>query len=199
MSHSDSAQGQRWFQFSLRSALLLMFLTAGLLAWYSNGMSHYRALVAATTQLKTRGAIVEWYLRPWPQFDKVTRISLRGTQPTSDDLRILSGLTDLAWLSLARTPVTDADMAGLGSLVNLQEIDLSETQIGDEGLLMLARLPNLSIVKVGGTRVTVDGLMALHAIRPDLTMVEKATSAFDIEQASSTAQGLAPDSRSKSD
>lgn len=178
MNSSDSPSRQRWFQFSLRSTLVLMFLAAGLLAWYSNGMSRYRSIVAATTQLQNQGAIVEWYLQSWPSFDKVTRISLRGTRPTGDDLRVLSGLTDLAWLSLADTWVNDADLAGLDALVNLQELDLSGTPIGDEGLASLARLPRLSVVKVGGTRVTSEGLMKFHNLRPEVTLVVKATGAI---------------------
>jgi hypothetical protein len=178
---TDAASGQRWFQFSLRTTLILMFLAAGLFAWYANGMSRYRTLVAATTQLQRQGAMVEWYLQSWPAFDQVTRISLRGTRPTPDDLRVLSSLTDLAWLSLARTPVEDADLTGLESLVNLQELDLSETAIGDEGLAWLARLPRLGVVKVGGTQVTLDGLMRFHELRPEVVLVVKPTGASEVE------------------
>jgi len=163
-----TAPSQRWFQFSLRSGLLLMFLSAVLFAWYANGMSRYRSIVRATTQLQNRGAIVEWHLQGWPRFDEVTRISMRGTQPTAEDLTTLGSLSDLAWISLARTPLEDRDLQLLEGLVNLQELDLSETRVTDEGIQELAQLPWLSVLKVGGTGVTPAGAERLRSKLPGL-------------------------------
>jgi hypothetical protein len=163
-----------------------MVLTAGLLAWYGNGMSHFRGIVASTKHLQSRGAIVEWYLRSWPQFDQVTRISLQGTQPTAEDLRVLGGLTDLAWLSLARTPVTDDDLARLATLESLQELDLSETAISDAGLMTLARLPHLATVKVGGTKVTPKGVATFVTERPGVNVVLEVTKAHEVKEPATT-------------
>lgn len=145
-----------------------MLLTAVLFAWYANGMSRYRSIVRATDQLQQRKAIVEWHLQAWPRFDEVTRISLRGTEPTAEDLATLGKLTDLAWLSLAKTPFADRDVPMLAGLVNLQELDLSETQVTDEGIQQLAGLPWLSVLKVGGTGVTPAGAERLRSKVPGL-------------------------------
>lgn len=162
-----------WRQFGIRSILLLMLGIAILLGWYVNGMSRYAANQRATAALQQSGAQVEWYIQPFPQFDRVTRVALRNTGPTPEDFRVLAGLTDLAYLSLADTTTTDADIAGLRTLTSLQQLDLSGTQITDATLAEVAQWPALSVLKVERTQVTPAGLEQLAVRRPDITVTSE--------------------------
>jgi hypothetical protein len=112
--------------------------------------------------------------------------------PVTDDvLQSLTGLDDLAELSVAACPnVTDAGFTNLdrfprlrrlsvsrsrtigdglaaeaSKLKGLEELLLADTQLTDKGLTKLLAITNLKLLHIGGTQVTESGLKSLNAFR----------------------------------
>ncbi len=114
---------RRWFQFSLRTLLLLTAASAVLLGLWTIYVAPYRAQSRAAAALRELGA--ELTVEPadgpaWLRklvgeeyFVNVTKCELHQQAVTDTDLLHLKGLTKLQNLDLSWTQVTDAGVAEL--------------------------------------------------------------------------------------
>jgi Leucine Rich repeat len=95
-----------------------------------------------------------------------------------DQLRVLSGCTELLFLDLWRNPITDQDLVHLRSLKKLWSLNLSNTRITDAGLDVLKEMPALLRLNLANTRITdagvdvlkrMPGLLELNLYRTGVT------------------------------
>ena len=97
-------------------------------------------------------------------FDRVVSVRLLWTEITDDDLRHVSGLTNLQDLGLDNTQITDDGLRHLSGLTKLERLDLAFGQITDDGLKHLSGLTNLERLDLFGTQITDDGLRHLSGL-----------------------------------
>lgn len=169
---------RRWFQFSLRTLLILTTVIAALLAWWSYKAHQQRAAVAA---LERAGGVVKFdsslpwtggmYRSPtWPQWllnyhsrDYFASVDLVWFPPSAGDasLKQNPGLAIAGRLNLSDTQVTDAGLKELKGLPALYELALTNTRITDGGLEEIRTLTALRWLGLDNTRVTDSGLEIL--------------------------------------
>jgi hypothetical protein len=174
------APKRRWFQFSLRTLLLVMLVAClGLapIAYEQHKAIRQQAAVAAIQKL---GGRVE-YDRSLPSrsawlrvllgddsYRNATGLDLSQTQVTDADLEYVRELPQLRWLAVSETMATDAGLAHLSGLTRLQNLNLGETQVTDAGLVHLHRLLQLRVLSVQRTPVTESGVTSLQGLLPNL-------------------------------
>lgn len=100
---------------------------------------------------------------PW-----VTRVLLKETQATDDNLQHLRHLRDLESLYIwDASQVTDAGVEHLRSLKSLQSIHLSNSRITDQSMDVFAELPKLQELTLQGNQLSDQGIRKL-AVLEDL-------------------------------
>jgi Leucine-rich repeat (LRR) protein len=97
-------------------------------------------------------------------FSRVSQVFLTGSSVTDAELRPISDLKSLEYLSLDETPITDAGLVHLAALQSLTELHLEETQITDVGLLHLRRLTALETLNLNDTKISDAGLAHLDGL-----------------------------------
>jgi hypothetical protein len=180
---SDSPKPKRrWFQFSLRTLLLLTALSAVLLGMWTTYVAPYRAQRRAATALQTLGATLNERQADGPawvrtlvgekDFVKVHECWI-GFKPISDnDFRHVKALTKLQTLHLMDLDISDAGLAHLKGLTNLRTLTLYKIQVTDAGLAHLKGLTNLHLLVVANeTQVTDAGLADLKKALPNLDII----------------------------
>ncbi|MCE9543933.1 MAG: hypothetical protein K8T25_00180 [Planctomycetia bacterium] len=176
---------RRWFQFSLRTLLILTTVSAvgfAWLGWWSHKARQQRAAVAAFIQA---GGSVGYdissdrFKQPvyWPvwliqdrsidYFVSVNLVELRNAKVTDSGLEHLKGLTGLRRLDLDGTQITDNGLEHLKGLKALQTLWLNETQVTDNGLEHLRGLTTLQWLRLDGTKVTDAGVARLQKALPN--------------------------------
>ena len=165
MTDQPQKPKRRWFQFSLRTLLIVVTLIAGLLvAWrvyvepYRRQLETMKLIEELGGNYKTEPGGPAW-MRDWfgaDNFRNIVEISLYGDMDTivSDaDLAHLKGLTNLRKLVLDRCG-SDAGLAHLKGLTSLRELSLFQASVSDVGLAHLKGLTNLRTVDLSFTRVS---------------------------------------------
>ena len=177
---SSGKRRRRWFQFSLRSMLVvtLLFsvwlgilahrarqqreavwvvLNAGGMVWYDDG--EYES-ESRTINPKGSASGLDWLRTAIGEeyFREVRAVSLRDNSITDENLRNLMNFTNLEYLDLSNTRVTSADLIHLAGLTKLRNLSLEDTQVGDAGLQHLEQLEDLRELSLNGTQVTDAGL-----------------------------------------
>jgi beta-lactamase regulating signal transducer with metallopeptidase domain len=100
-----------------------------------------------------------------PQFTKLQKLTLKGTQATDEGLRHLAGMTSLREVRLLDSRlVTDAGISHLKDCRDLEVLQVLNSQIGDESLRMLRKMPNLISLNLAGTQITDKGLRYLSKL-----------------------------------
>jgi hypothetical protein len=176
----------RWYQFSLRSLLMLMLLACIAMipvAIREQQAKKQREAVDAVRKLGgsvTYDGLLATGEAPGPVwlhrllgedfFITVGGVRLDYTKVTDADLKKLDKLPQLHWLALNHTNVTDAGLENIGELAKLQTLVLSQTKITDAGLAHLGGLTQLETLFLGDTRVTDDGLERLKGF-PQLSFL----------------------------
>jgi hypothetical protein len=92
---------------------------------------------------------------------RVVRVSLRDTEATDDDLKVLAKFPDLENLDLTGTRITGAGLAHLERLKNLRSLCLWRTQADDAGLGHIKGLTKMWQLVLDETQVTDAGLVHL--------------------------------------
>ena len=174
MTMSNPPQ-RRWYQFSLRTLFVLLFLVAAFCGWRVYRARENRERVAAVEQaiaeiLKLGGGVGSKYveLRPatWLEelFDDpggpddpvgvldVSHVKLYGVEITDAGLEHLKGLTNLEVLGLDDANITDAGLRRLKGLTNLKWLYLDDTKITNAGLKHLEGLHNLRLLYLDDTK-----------------------------------------------
>ncbi|MFT5413299.1 MAG: hypothetical protein ACI9NC_006053 [Verrucomicrobiales bacterium] len=96
--------------------------------------------------------------------ENVHSLDLNRTKITDDDLKILSGMSNLRILHLQRTKITDAALPHLSGLGQLESLNLYNTKVSDAGLPELKKLTSLQKIYLWSTQVTPDGARELASV-----------------------------------
>ena len=157
----NAKRKRRWFQYRLRTLLMLMLVFGAGLGWLTHKIQWARAQRNATAAIEGLGGTVMPARRfrpdgvlPWEAVawmggalsgaDDVVQVDLRmGTKVSDAELVHLRTTTRLARLNLANTQVSDAGLVHLQGLTQLWELALDSTQVSDAGLVHLERLTEL--------------------------------------------------------
>jgi hypothetical protein len=165
----------RWYQFSLRTLLIVVTLFAVACSWfateYRRAVRRGQAFRKVEMQFYTYGGHFSppWY-SSW--FHKMAgdgecyNISFLVTNAqsyiTNDDMMLIGRFDELAQLSINfQETVTDEGLQYIESLQNLSELSLSETKITDKGLSYLMSMKVLESLDLSNTEITDSGLERL--------------------------------------
>jgi len=99
-------------------------------------------------------------------FCRVRSVHLMGTAISDQELKHLSGLTNLEQLFLSYTQISDKGLKHLSGLTNLSWLWLTNTHVSDEGLKHLSGITTLIRLYVENTKVTEDGIKKLQKKLP---------------------------------
>lgn len=95
-------------------------------------------------------------------------IYLAGTQVTDNELKRLSELPRIRFLSLNSTGIGDKGLENLKSLTDLEELQLNGTKVTNDGLRHLTGLKKLRLLTLNDTKITdaaVDHLASMTNLR----------------------------------
>ncbi len=185
----------RWYQFSLRTLLLLSLLVAVACSWFGVRLKWKKKEREAVAEIeKLRGSVnydYQWHAPsgvaaqpPGPGwlrklvgddfFASVAAIHLDGPSmggPTKEvtdaDMAHLAHFTELEQALIEGQPrVTDAGVAHLVELTQLEVLSLIGPQVSDRGLKHLSGLTNLKSLSVSGSAgITDTGLVHLGELK----------------------------------
>ncbi len=137
-------------------ALVLVVIAVGLSVWvpYQREQAAVREIRRLGGSVSTQRGGPEWLRglvgdRWMVSFGSVWYVSFEpGTSISDDELKHLSGLTKLQWLSLDGTLISDAELKHLSRLTKLKTLRLEGTQVTNEGVESLQqKLPDCIIVR----------------------------------------------------
>ena len=180
------ARKLRWFQYSLRSLMLLVLLASVGMSWFAVKMKRAREQKEAVEEIRKWGGEVHYDyefqrsgnpLQPsgppgpaWLRnlmgedlFATVVWVAF-GPYSSDADLEQLHGLTQLQTSYLGGRHVTDAGMEHLKGLPQLQTLDLDATDSTDGGVQHLKGLTQLQTLDLSSTQVTDAGLECLRGM-----------------------------------
>jgi hypothetical protein len=178
----------RWYQFSLRTLLIVVTLFAVACSWFAVKMNQARKQKKAVDAIrKVGGAIFYDYwtegqarlethpepLEPhWLQqligedfFHNVTYVHLGGEKVSDQNLEHLKVLDQVEDLILDDSHITDAGLDDIKGLKQLIRLSLVNTQVTDAGLLSLEGLEKLRFLSLSRTAITDAGLEHLKGLR----------------------------------
>ena len=142
MSTQPPKPKRRWYQFSLKTLLVVVTLFCVMAGWGSWRIQQVRSDQRILARLSEFGPVSAAY----NNWGRVEGLHLTNQRVTDAELACLKGLTDLQGLSLHSTDITDAGLEHLKGLKNLEALRLERTQVTDEGVKKLQQaLPNCSI------------------------------------------------------
>lgn len=170
---------RRWFQYSLRTLLILTTACAALFAWWSHKAQRQRAAVAAIT--KAGGSVTYEFQthglqkpRYWPAWlvhvlgvdyvASVDVVSIIGGDAANTRLESLQAFTRLKVLCLLGYKIRDDDLQHIKDLRSLEDLNLSFITIGDAELKYVRYLDSLKRLTIAGTLVTDAGLENLSGL-----------------------------------
>jgi hypothetical protein len=158
------AAHRRWFQFSMRSFILLLTAFAVVLAVLANRAREQREAVAA---IERAGGVVLYYGRAnvkyleldydqdflFHLFHTATCTTITSEELTEDICVEVARLPHLRMITL-NGPITDAGLAELTALRKFEFLELDGTQITNAGVSHLQRMKSLYLLDLGQTPVT---------------------------------------------
>jgi len=180
----------RWYQFDLRTLLVLVLAVAGLFSWL-----RWRAVEAQRDEAEGQATslighvvyefgpeptsrrgqpigILEVEVPPGSEGSRIPlladlrrcrRIVLRGTALDDAGLVFAIQPKGIERLDLTGTAVTEEGIRQLASLGSLRELVLDHTPLGDDCVEAIRRIPKLEVVSLRGTHVTAEGAGRLEA------------------------------------
>jgi hypothetical protein len=169
-------RNRRWFQFSLRTLLLVAVPVSAGMNWLVGIKRN------ADEQKATVEAIVKDYGNVWYDYQIGAGGEVLSTTevPGPAWTRTLCGNDAVAMIAAVRvgdpsrggprTKVTPILLEQLARFHNLRCLDLGGADITDDGLLRLSGLQHLRFVSVVGTQVTTAGAAEFQRALPDCTI-----------------------------
>jgi hypothetical protein len=185
---TDPNPKRRWYQFSLRTLLVLMFLAAIGMSWFAVKLHQARWQREAVEAIGKAGGRVTYGFQitedglpvrapqlPGPAwlrkllgddlFVDVVEVQAYGFRGFGDaELEHVEGLKKLRCIYLSETQVTDAGLEHLRDLTRLAVLYLEETQITDAGLERLIGLTNLKELYLDNTQITNAGMKHIEGL-----------------------------------
>jgi Leucine Rich repeat len=187
---SEPKRKRRWFQFSLRSLLIVTMICAIGSAWVARKMERKRLERAAIEAILKLGGNVEYdyqLVKPFPPsfsrtaepygpawmrrllgenfFSEVNGVFLYGANVTDDELVNLKWFTEAVCLMLEKNNITDIGLVNLKGLTRLYALSLDVTNVGDAGLENLGGMDELRYLGLKSSKVTNAGLVHLKGLR----------------------------------
>ena len=181
---------RRWYQFGLRTLLLVMLVSCFAFAWIgvrlqraSENRDRVAAVEKPVAEIEKLGVMVvkeyEQLRSPtWLEalFDDpgdeddptgvltVSDVDFFEGDATDADLEHVKSLTHLKNLNLRSTNVTDAGLEHLKWLTKLEDLRLGDTNVTDTGMEHLKGLTNLEALHIGQTNISNAGLEHLKGL-----------------------------------
>jgi Leucine rich repeat len=163
----------RWFQFRLRSLLIVLTLLAvvpgGYVVHERGEAKRQKEAVAKLKELHyvevyARSNWLHSLLVPGAPGEVVGLAIMHPRAYDSEQLAPLAELHTLIWLDLDGIPLTDEALVHLSRLHNLKRLRLDETQITDAGLAHLSGLKRIDTLNLSYTKITDAGLIHLQQL-----------------------------------
>jgi hypothetical protein len=160
---TGSKPKRRWYQFSLRTLLVLVLLASIGLSWLAVKMEWARRQRAVLSKLA--------HFEPHAEYSGQSVVRLwfqkNPNEFTDDDLSHVNKLENLQCLNLTETGISDAGLVHLNELPRLKTLFLWDTRITDAGLIRLEKLQDLEYLVLRGTQVTDEGIQKLQEALPN--------------------------------
>jgi hypothetical protein len=173
---------RRWFQFSLKTMLVVMTLVGMGLGWLAYERNEVRKGQEAIAAMEPLLAVIfdkEQPFRPrWLRpllgdnsAGEVVDVITQSNHVTDAELVHLKGLRRLELLNIAHTEVTDAGLVQLKGLTQLRRLYFDGTEVTDAGLVHLTGLTELELLELEETQVTDAGLVHLRGLKKLKTLI----------------------------
>lgn len=183
MEAEPSKRKRRWYQFRLRTLLIVMLVAAIPCAMLGRKIARKRQERAATATIAKWGGKVKYdyegnqdAIPPGPEwlrwifgndfFSDVVGVYF-PRQATPDDsglAAIEEELPQLRDLGLYKARITDDGLKHLNRLTQLESLNLDETQLTDKGMSHIKGLTKLKNLWLCGTKITDEGLVNLKGL-----------------------------------
>ena len=166
---------RRWFQFDLRSFLIVFTLVALAMAYFSSPAAQQKRAIrlieraGGTVEYEevdptsTRAALIDWF--GYERFGRVTTVSLSDVQPNRAAISSLKNFPHLRSLQLGSSDFNDDHLAMLKNMTQLESLSVSYTKIKGPGLVHLVGLPNLRDIDLDSSELNDEGLKHLGKMR----------------------------------
>jgi len=194
---STDKPNRRWYQFSMRTLLVVMLVFCVTVGWVGSRIYHAQrnservdaavwaselANEKAVAQINMIGGSVDYFFKDgntqsWLQkgFDDpgddvsiCQHVRFGGGSTSDADLAVLKRLSDVQSIEVSDTNITDAGLEHLKGLTNLVYLNIENTHITDNGLEQLKGLTNLEYLLLGDkTNVTDEGVKKLQQALPN--------------------------------
>jgi len=155
---------RRWFQFSLRTLILVVTATGTVLGVgmaYVGPAEQQRGIVQRVEGL---GGRVVYYEPPQNEWWGISQLRLRLSRDYFDRIEVVD---------LHGRPATDAEVRRLKMLSHLRLLFLDDTQTTDAGLVHLHDLKQLHCIWLRRSGVTYQGLADLRVALPTCEIIDK--------------------------
>jgi hypothetical protein len=156
-------QKRRWFQYSLRTLLAVVTVSALLLSWLVVKIEEYNRRQGTLLAIDKLGG----YCFFDPTSGEFDLVQLSDTKVTDGDLEKLKWLGQIRRLNLRNTNITDVGLGHLERLTRLEWLLLANTRVTDAGLESLKRLRKLTTLDVRDTKVSDRGLTKFQQTVPN--------------------------------
>ena len=187
---STTTDKRRWYQFSVRSLLVMVTLFTVTVGWFLGWIQFRRQraqenrdrvatvekamtvidakIISNYKELRPQTWLERQFDDPGDADDPVGELRVWEVyfwlKVTDAGLEHLKVLTKLDTLHLSGTNVTDAGLKHLKGLTSLERLYLSDTDVTDDGLEHLNGLTNLEWLNLSDTDVTDAGLVTLKEL-----------------------------------
>lgn len=176
---TNSQPRRRWFQFKLRTLLVMVLLASIGMSWFGVKMQQVRRQRAAIDAIVKGGGTVSWAF-PDVAEESRGRAWLRKllgddffTHPTHAlvtngmGMEHLAELPHLEILNLTSNKITDTDLAHVKCLPRLQVLYIISNSITNAGLEHLTGLSTLRKMNIGGSHISDSGVKKLQEALPN--------------------------------
>lgn len=148
---------RRWFQFSLRSLLVVMLLLPMVLGVYARYRAESQRQWRLVNELKAAGGMFDWEIADQgkPEFEQGA--FLQWQKWLGIDLP--QGLKSF---TIFKSVEPGVPLANLGEFPQLESVVLCDGTATDKDLAILAKLPRLRFLRVDSDHITDQGIAALE-------------------------------------
>ncbi|MGV3609002.1 MAG: leucine-rich repeat domain-containing protein [Planctomycetaceae bacterium] len=148
---------RRWFQFSLRSLLVVMLLLPMVLGVYARYRAESQRQWRLVNELKAAGGLFDLVIADQMEPEIEQGAFLQWQKWLGIDLP-----TGLKSFTIFKSVEPGTPIANLGEFPQLESVALCDGTVKDEDLAILAKLPRLRFLRVDSDHITDQGIAALE-------------------------------------